>query len=685
MATEEDEAAAEAGGGESRTHDAEKHDDVFNAVLAKAVQESIITFQQSLKNELKKKMRIKLVALYAAAHACGGVDWNQLDDLANQCKINDDCTLAGNLEVVAGIIGARQKRDREKLAEANLANAKSAAQREKFQAELDLQQKSLPRATLCPALKALIRQQEEGALDRLTDAERGGERHIEPHAGASLLKEMIVDIRKKGHVMLHEPTLAEWRAMGLYQYYELAEVWPQEFRLLNPIDKQRIRDWISGLKPGAAIDGPMWWAAYARKCGYVERDADGNSLRDDEGNTTPLVFDDRFEVDHLIMSASMHESKNYLLSPILDHPENYMIVYKGPNQHLLFKQAFGKLCILKAYLLGAVGAQHVTNAHQHRQCQLEKNRQAVQKEANKVLGAAVANRHLKPYSTASKLNQEKNMKRLIATTRKRDAINAMFANAAKRARTDEGAGTSSAAADESDTLSTEDAGASGGQQTLGFAASASSTDAGVMGEASASAASEEEPDGTHTPPGSPPPSGQSAKAAGKKRAKPPADKPAAKKTKKEADADAPAVDGAKVPGNAKRAKRDDALAKKTCSFCGDSFSASGARSTTLCRMHDGSARCNNWCFNYKETLRCSKRENLRTGGKILWFRKNVQGEQQKNPGFCTTCRRHNEDPTSKAAFDQERKASNMKSKNDLEAKFAEWKEQQKEMADSTEE
>lgn len=492
---------------EQRDHDAEKHDDAFNAVLAKAVQESILTLQQSLRNDLKKKMRIKLVALWAAAHACGGVDWEQLNDLTNQCKINDDCTLAYNLELVAGIIGARQKAEREKLAEANLAKAKSAAQREKFQAEVDLQQKSLPRATLCPALKALIKQQEEGALDRLTHAERGGEQHMEPHAGASLLREMIVDIRKKGHVMLHEPTLAEWRAMGLYQYRELAEVWPEEFRLLKPIDKQRIRDWISGLKPGAAIDGPMWWAAYARKCGYVERDADGNSLRDDEGNTIPLVFDDRFEVDHLIMSASAHESKNHLLAAILDHPENYMIVYKGPNQNPYFQKSFGKLCILKAYLLDGVGTGHVTNAHQHRQCQLEKNRQAVQKATNKVLGATVANQHLKPYSTVYKPNQEKNMKRLVGTTRKQDTINAMFAAASKRARTDEGAGPS---ADNSDTATTEAAGSS----------------------SEAPASEEEEPDGDASD-GIEPSDDEreSDEAKGKKRAAP-AGKPAAAKKAK---------------------------------------------------------------------------------------------------------------------------------------------------------
>ena len=448
-------------------HDRQAHDDVFNAVLAKAVQESIITLHQSLPNNLKKKMRIKLVALYAAAHACRGVDWKQLNDLVCQCKINDDSTLADNLELVAGIIGARQKAEREELAEANLASAKSDAQRKKFQAELNRQKKSLPRATLCPALKVLIRQQEEGALDRLTDAERTGD--VVPHAGASLLAEMIIDIRKKGHVLRHEPTLAEWRAMGLYQYqYEMEEVWPDEFKLVKAISTQRIREWIVGLKPGAAIDGPMWWAEYARKCGYVKRDNDGKPLRDKDGQTIPLEFNDDFQIDHLILSSSAHESKDHLLAPILDHPDNYMIVYKGPNQHPLFKKSFGKLCLLKGYLLGAIGAQHVTNAHQHRQRVLELNRKAVQEAANKALGAAVANQHLKPYTTAHKANQEKNMKRLLGGTRKQDAINAMFAAAPNRTKPNEGAGLSGAADDDSDTSSTEQAvssGEEGGAQT----------------------------------------------------------------------------------------------------------------------------------------------------------------------------------------------------------------------------
>jgi len=434
-----------------RTHDSEKHDDVFNSVLAKAVQESILTFQQSLRNDLKKKMRIKLVSLWAAAHACRGVDWQQLKELTDQCKINDDGTLADNLELVAGIVGSRQKTERENLARANLASAKSEAQLKKFKVEVDLQEKSLPRATLCPALKVLIEQQETGALDRIADAEGGGAMPIEPHAGASYLTEMVIDIRKKGQVMLHVPTLDEWRAMGLYQYHEFAEVWSEEFRLLKAIDKHRIRDWISGFKPDAVINGSEWWAAYARKCGYIERDDDGKPLRDTNGKTVPLVFDDRFEVDHIIMSSSAHESKDYLLSPLLDHPDNYMIVYKGPNQHTLFQKSFGKLCLLKGYLLGAIGAQHVTNAHQHRQRSLELNRQALQKAAKKFLNEEMKNLHLKPYTTAHKARQEKNMKRLVGATQKRNAIADMFEAASKRARIDDGASSAVVADETSET------------------------------------------------------------------------------------------------------------------------------------------------------------------------------------------------------------------------------------------
>ena len=464
-----------------RTHDSEKHDDTFNAALAKAVQESILTFQQSLRNDLKKKMRVKLVSLWAAAHACRGVDWQQLKELTDQCKINDDGTLADNLELGAGIIGSRQKTERENLAKANLASAKSDAQRDKFKAEVDLQEKSLPRATLCPALKVLIEQQEVGALDRIADAEGGGAMPIEPHAGASYLTEMVIDIRKKGHVMLHVPTLDEWRAMGLYQYHEFAEVWSEEFRLLKAIDKHRIRDWIGGLKPDAVINGPEWWAAYARKCGYVERDDDGKPLRDANGKTIPLVFDDRFEVDHIILSSSAHESKDYLLSPILDHPDNYMIVYKGPNQHPLFQKAFGKLCLLKGYLLGAIGAQHVTNAHQHRQRSLELNRQALQKAAKKFLSEDMKNQYLKPYTTAHKARQEKNMKRLVGATQKRNTIADMFEAASKRARIDEGA---SSAAGEGETSETAEEEAEEGSES----------DEEMLPD-----------DGARTPPGPPPP------------------------------------------------------------------------------------------------------------------------------------------------------------------------------------
>ena len=141
---------------------------------------------------------------------------------------------------------------------------------------------------------------------------------------------------------------------------------------------------------------------------------------------------------------------------------------------------------------------------------------------------------------------------------------------------------------------------------------------------------------------------------------------------------------AKAAKRAKQAEHKNAIPTLTCTYCGNRFSNRPDRSQTLCRWHDKSARCNNGCFNYKETLQCSKRENQRTGGEILWCRMTVQQEQQKNPGFCASCRYDKEHPTRKAALDAQKKTCNENHKKQLEAEFAKWKEQPP-LADSTEE
>ena len=604
---------------EPRMHDTVMRDEVFNASLAQAVQSSMLTFQQSLDNQLKKKMRIKLVALQAAAHACSGVDSEQVAYLIGQCKINDDGTLTDNLKLVAGLIGARQKVKRVNIAEANLANAKTGEQRKIWQQKLETQKQSLPHATICPALKVLIEQQEEGALDAMPEAEEGGVFPIQKNAGGDMLRCMITDVRKKGHVMLHEPTLEEWRAMGLYQYKEFADVWPDEFKLLGSIATHRVREWLQGKKPNAAKDGPTWWAVYARRCGYVERDETGAKQKNADGQTIPLAFDSRFEIDHAILSSSAHESKDYLLSGLLDHPDNYMIVYKGVNQNPLFKTAFGKLCLLKGYILGDIGQQYVHNVHQHRQRSLENNRQALKHAAKNLLSEEIRNQHLKPYSTTFKPRQEKNMKQLVTTLRKRGDIRDMLTpkEAAEDAPAKRAKGAESASDDKSHTSATADL------REDNSGGSGSNSDTEGAGSSSEEQEAQAEADGARTPP----PAGEITKATGKRPAAPNTEQPKAKKVK---------------TGTAEASVSNDAnqvTTAATCRVCAVNVTPK-SREKNMCRRHQTSASCNNGCLNVTETLKDSEKY-AKAPGEIVWIYKNQQTDKKKLgdgcKGYCGPC------------------------------------------------
>ena len=433
-----------------RTHDAEKVKEVLDLDRARTVQRSMLNFQHRLPHAMKKVMRQKLVSLWCAAHALGGVNWSQLYDLLATCKVNDDGSLSDNLQISADVIGQRQKSEREQRARTNLERARCAEQKEKFSNELTSALHSPPVAELCPALVMLIEQQEEQELRSLADADYGVTDFIEPHLGKEMLTRMVREIKERNDVMMHELSIGEWNNTALNQYRDLAMVWPDRWQTIEGIPTQKVRDWIEGKSAGAAIDGPTWWLVFARRCGYVERDENGVPKLDDEDRTIPLVFDDRFEIDHIIMSSTAHEHKVYLNSGLLDHPDNYMIVYRGPNRHKLFQMSIGKICPLKSYLIGPTNTRHVTNSYQHRFSSLEKNRQALLKAATTVLSKKTREQHLVPYNTSYKANQETNMKRLVSNTAsRRDASSLAKKNGqstltfateplAKRAKVDEG-------------------------------------------------------------------------------------------------------------------------------------------------------------------------------------------------------------------------------------------------------
>ena len=426
---------------------------------------------------MKKVMRQKLVSLWCAAHALGGVNWSQLYDLLATCKVNDDGSLSDNLQISADVIGQRQKTEREQRSRTNLERARCAEQKEKFSKELASALHSPPVAELCPALVMLIEQQEEQELRSLANADYGVTDFIEPHLGKEMLTRMVREIKERNDVMLHELSIGEWNSTALNQYRDLAMVWPDRWQTIEGIPTQKVRDWIEGKSAGAAIDGPTWWLVFARRCGYVERDDNGIPKLDDEDRTIPLEFDDRFEIDHIIMSSTAHEHKVYLNSGLLDHPDNYMIVYRGPNRHKLFQMSIGKICPLKSYLIGPTNTRHVTNSYQHRFSSLEKNRQALLKAATNVLSKKTREQHLVPYTTSYKAKQENNMKRLVSNTASRKDASSLakkngqstltFATEpppAKRTKVDEGETSTTASAEEEEEV--EEDGSESDQEML---------------------------------------------------------------------------------------------------------------------------------------------------------------------------------------------------------------------------
>jgi len=175
-----------------------------------------------------------------------------------------------------------------------------------------------------------------------------------------------------------------------------------------------------------------------------------------------------------------------------------------------------------------------------------------------------------------------------------------------------GAGSSRAAADDSDTPETEEAGSSG--------------------EASASE-EEKAPDGAHTPPGSPShPAGESAKEAGSS-GEPSA---SAESEKEEAPAGEPAAKKAKT-GQTSNAQ----IGMSTCKVCKCEVEPGKKRATQVCRRHDKSSKCKNGCFNEAETRKDSKklgklalvRKNQSSGGRVGWCRRcdhlNADGDERK--------------------------------------------------------